>query len=645
MRRHSIVRCWPRSCAQRSTRLFWFPIAILSLGAFVGCKTEKWVDVREIPLNPLSGVLQLTSDSGPQPTPRTRQFLRRYDLVGDIENKPRVLLDKVHELLVEEPDNEKVYSFVELAYIHGRRAENEGNLAEATDHYGAAVAYAYSYLFDTRFEAGRNPYDPQFRRICDLYNAALEDGLRIICQNGCIKPGDEVNVNTCGQEFQIEVVAHGPWQREDFGDIKFASDFQSEKLRNQYRTYGLGVPLIVTKKRKDDDPAEEYYPDSLCFPATAFLQVTTTPGTDTEGGKPTVRCVLELIDPLDQPYAMVGQEPVPLQTDLTTPLAYFLSRPEFDSNTIAKWGLLSPGDTQEIRGLYMLEPYNPRKVPVIMVHGLMSSPVTWIEMFNDLRALPELRDNYQFWFYLYPTGQPFWVSAAQLRDDLAQTREKLDPQHQALALDQMVLVGHSMGGLVSRLQTIDSEDDYWNLVSHESPDALEASDEDREQLFRLVFFKANESVRRVVTIGTPHRGSDYANDTARWLARKLISLPNYMLDTKRRIVANNPGYFHDTWAMTVNTSIDSLSPDSPILPLMLEADQPSWIKYHNIVGRIPDQTSWWEQLTTQRLAPDGDGVVAFSSAHLEDVESELVVPADHTSVHRHPRSVLAQVPQ
>ena len=118
-----------------------------------------------------------------------------------------------------------------------------------------------------------------------------------------------------------------------------------------------------------------------------------------------------------------------------------------------------------IKGLYMVQPYEPGKIPVLFIHGMWSSPMTWMEMFNDLRSSPDIRQHYQFWFYLYPTGQPFWLSAAQLRRDLAETRQALDPQHREPALDQMVLVGHSMGGLVARLQTLKSGQDYWKLAS------------------------------------------------------------------------------------------------------------------------------------------------------------------------------------
>ena len=115
----------------------------------------------------------------------------------------------------------------------------------------------------------------------------------------------------------------------------------------------------------------------------------------------------------------------------------------------------------------MLEPYDPNRIPVLMVHGLWSSPTTWMDMFNDLRSFPEIRERYQFWFYLYPSGQPFWISATQLRNDLVTMRDAFDRPRRDKSLDNMVLVGHSMGGLVSRMQTIDSGDEFWRIVSEQ----------------------------------------------------------------------------------------------------------------------------------------------------------------------------------
>ena len=113
--------------------------------------------------------------------------------------------------------------------------------------------------------------------------------------------------------------------------------------------------------------------------------------------------MLELYDPLVSSDIMLGGRRVPLETDLSTPLAYLLNDPRLE--IAATIGLLHPDQSQKTRGLYMLEPYEPGKIPVLMVHGLWSSPLTWMEMFNDLRSNPEIRQNYQFWFYEYPSGR------------------------------------------------------------------------------------------------------------------------------------------------------------------------------------------------------------------------------------------------
>ena len=215
------------------------------------------------------------------------------------------------------------------------------------------------------------------------------------------------------------------------------------------------------------------------------------------------QCVLEIFDPLTTPETVVGHHLVPLESDLTTPLAYFLSNPELDA--LATAGLLKPETLLQpaeamfnlrqdkkdaVMGLYMVQPYEPGKIPVVLVHGLWSSPMTWMEMFNDLRSSDDIRDHYQFWFYLYPSSQPFWLSAMQMRRDLAEVRQTLDPNRQEPALDQMVLIGHSMGGLVSELQTINSNDDYWHLVSKEPLDQIKDDPADRERLAAGILFSA-----------------------------------------------------------------------------------------------------------------------------------------------------------
>jgi triacylglycerol esterase/lipase EstA (alpha/beta hydrolase family) len=282
----------------------------------------------------------------------------------------------------------------------------------------------------------------------------------------------------------------------------------------------------------------------------------------------------------------------------------------------------------------MLEPYDPDRIPVVMVHGLWSSPLTWMDMFNDLRSYPEIRSRYQFWFYLYPSGQPFWLSASQLRDDLADLHGTIDPNERDAMLDQMVLVGHSMGGLVSRMQTIDSGDDFWKIVSDEPPEKLRGAEDDRVRLVSNLIFKPTHSVRRVVTIGTPHRGSSFVNDYTRWVASRLIRLPKMMITSGQSLLQENPGYFRNAQMMTSANAIDSLAPDSPIFPVMLRAKKAEGVKYHNIIGVLEKPGLF------ARQAGQGDGVVEYASATMKDVESEVVVNADHVRLQTVPKTIL-----
>lgn len=597
-----------------------------------GCASSNFVILRDIPESPLAVPLNLLSKKGPKPTDRTVQLLRRYDLDEQLKKKPDHVTSELERIIDKEPSGEKIYALAELAYIDGRKLESQGDDAAALDRYGEVATNAYMFLLDSRLDWERNPYDPQFRRACDLYNGALERLLRILKKRGELKPGQTYSVSTPENEYDVFVELRGSWRAEDFGSCEFVSDYKVEGLTNQYRTFGLGVPLIVTRQNHDlEEPTEKYYPPGLTFPVTALLRVLPSEHQSPDARQ---RCVLEFYDPLVTADISVAGRLVPLETDLSTPLAYFLEQPEFKEKNIATFGLLKPDSAQAIRGLYMLEPYDARKIPVLMVHGLWSSPLTWMEMFNDLRGLAEIRQNYQFWFYLYPTGQPFWISATQLRADLQEMRQRLDPEGRIKSLNQMVLVGHSMGGLVSKLQTLDSHNDYWKIVSEKPFAELNATPELRESLANTFFFQANPSIQRVVTIATPHRGSEFSNSATQWISRWLIEMPQKIVRTRDEVLKDNPNYFLDTRLLSIDTSIDSLSPDSPVLPIMLRSPRDTRVKYHNIIGHLS------EKGMVGRVAGESDGVVTRTSAHLDDVASEIEVNADHVNVHRHPKSIL-----
>ena len=556
------------------------------------------------------------------------QMLRRHALVSHVADPPQKLLAKMSKISAREPTADNMYAMAEVAYLNAKRSERTDQ-DEALRLYTTAVSHAYVYLFDGRFHGLSNPYDPQFRGACDVYNGALEGILRLLQAGGKFADGTQYQIAAGDDTLKLKVASSSrSWKLADFERFEFASDYQVIGLRNHYRQFGLGVPLVaVRRKQENASTQEQYYPPNLTLPVTAFLRLLPDPATG--GGR---QAVLEFHDPLERSKIEVASTRVPMESDLSTPLAYFLNAPELDDYKLSTENLLNPITREGLDGLFMLEPYRPGKIPVLMVHGFWATPVSWMEMFNDLRGSPEIRDNFQFWFYMYPTGQPFWHSAAKLRHDLAQLQQKLDPQNRDPALSEMVLVGHSMGGLVSRMQTIESGDEFWKLVSCQPLNSLRTTDTVRAQLAQTFYFRPNPSIRRVVTIATPHQGTNIANSTTRWLGQKFITLPELFAGEKQRLKRENPDAFFEGSLIECQTSIDSLAPESPVLKAMWTAKRFPQVRYHNIVAESSPELV--------ERTPESDGVVAFASAKTWDANSELIVPADHSSVHKNPRTIL-----
>ena len=135
----------------------------------------------------------------------------------------------------------------ELAFLGGKKAEAYEK-GVALDLYGASVLHAYDYLFDARLAATRNPYDPNYRGACDLYNGALEAALRIVCATKELVPDTTKTINTASGEWDITCRLRGSrWRPEDFERFEFVSDYEVKGLTNLYLTHGLGVPLIAVR--------------------------------------------------------------------------------------------------------------------------------------------------------------------------------------------------------------------------------------------------------------------------------------------------------------------------------------------------------------------------------------------------------------
>jgi hypothetical protein len=558
-----------------------------------------------------------------RPSPRTLETLKRYDLDRTYRWNVNNTLLSLEKLARKRPDAELVYALAELAWLDGLK-QDRWRKAQALDRFVDAVGYSHDYLFDADLADGRGPSDPRFRLACEIYNAGLERLIRVAQSKDPIDPQGVIRLKVHGHEQVLQVSqSDTPWTPADVHKLILASDFEVSGLANSRNQYGLGVPLIgvrVTDPKKEERTArEKFYPDEMAFPLTAFLVPNSRLRDPGENVDDVRKCTLELIDPVRRRTVGTKDNLIALETDLTTPLAYMWSHTDLER---FRWaGLLRPEQGLQRANLMLIRPYEPNKIPVVMVHGLISSPLAWIPMLNELLRDPVIQQKYQFMLYMYPTGVPVPIAAASLRDALAQAKMMFNPEGRDPAFDRMVLLGHSMGGIISHFMTVSSGDQLWRLNSDRPFDEILGPKNVLDELRRLLFFEPLPFVSRVVFLATPHRGSDLSRGVVGRVGAGLINDPDYIHKLLYQLVKDNPDAFDRRRFRRFPTSIETLETNSPILMALLAMKPSPEVVYHSIIGSLrpgpKDQTT--------------DGVVPYRSAHLESIppQNELVVRSDH----------------
>lgn len=592
------------------------------LGCISGCATTEFAQLREKPHNPLTERLNTTAFGLVKHSERTELFLRQTGYQGGDDLKLMIRHSATHR--AGKHYYEATHSLSELNYLAAEVVKTRDPQL-ASELYLDSSKAAWRY-FATQDTSGEQP-DPgrsEHRSTAEVYNAASEGLLRISNRLGKVKLGQSMLMPLTNRRLLFDIpFPSNLLTPEQLSEFEFVSDYELKNLKTRHVTQGLGVPIIAIRRASQSpDPVEKYYTKGMSFAATLVLRFE-----ETEQSYDSPYDVqLQILDPRESDAMLVGDSLMPLETDVSTPLARYLSNR--DISLLDTWGFIRPDRAQDVAGLYMVQPYDPDRIPVLMVHGIWSSPMTWMEMFNDLQADPEIRRKYQFWFYLYPTGEPIAFSAASLREELMQVRNDCDPYRRNSRLDEMVVVGHSMGGLLSHMLTIDSGNRLWNSVSSKSVEELQTSSEVKSEIRRVFFFQSNPSIDRIVTIASPYGGSSFSNRFTRWLTGSFVWLPAKTYELTRVIFEQDKKSWWDR-VTAPKTSLDSLTKKSAVLSVIRDSRVPDEVKHHNIVGvrKGRDVNSWT------------DGVVAYSSAHREDVTSEKVIPTGHRDVLRHSETV------
>lgn len=500
----------------------------------------------------------------------------------------------------------------EVCDLAGREAEF-WSPGHASEHYLDAAYHSSRALFD----GGESLSNDRRRDAERIYNHALARFLRKTAGRK-LRPDADWEERLCKAGVGVLVRRdEAVWNPEAFDEFRFASDYVALGVPSRKKE-GLGVSLFAVKSRRWRDPErqnppDKFFPSLQVYPATAFLRFPPHSGPGRPAG------MLELHDPLRHDFVAVGQHSVKLVSDTTTPLVYQVTQSDLEKFTYI--GMFNPAGAEHKTGLFMSHPYERGKIPVVLVHGLWSSPATWTRAINDLRADPEIRERYQFWVYQYPTGNPFIHSAALLRQRIAEMRTAFDPDRTDPAFDQMVVVGHSMGGLISKTLIASSGDAVWRLVSNRPFADLKASSSEREAFAQVFFFEPVPEVKRVVYVAVPHRGSQIGSNWLGQIGDYLIRRPRQLLSARDDVLKQNgDAFFNESFVEGIPSSVKTLRPGSPMLEIAEKLPANPVVPRHSIIARVVPVAA---SLST-------DGVVPYESSHLDGVASEKLVTGSHT---------------
>lgn len=380
-------------------------------------------------------------------------------------------------------------------------------------------------------------------------------------------------------------------------------------LRTRYERDGIGVPLVGWRRARSDEPGWKYGPEGLAIPLTGWLQFERD-----ESGVANVRILLR--DSRQASTTCVSGRPAPLAADFTAPLALAWSRSP--AALIGRQGARGVEAAEKYRGFRLLEPYDPTRIPLVLVHGLASSPQAWRNLTNDVLGTPRLRERYQVWHYIYPTSEPFVLAAGRFRADLrALFAELRVPQD-----GSVVVMGHSMGGLLAKSLVVDSGHALWDAVFDVPPSELQAPAATRDALVDTLVLKPWPEIGRVVFLGTPHGGSELADA---WWARVLeqfMRLPNsvraQLVGVSQSDAAHVRPALRRWFADGRATSIEALSPRQPLLQAFRQLAIAPGVAYHSIYGTVDTDGG-----------VEGDGVVRAADARLEGATSEIALPIHH----------------
>jgi pimeloyl-ACP methyl ester carboxylesterase len=367
---------------------------------------------------------------------------------------------------------------------------------------------------------------------------------------------------------------------------------------------GIGAPIVAVARSVAPEHRARFNPRHLYAPVTAVITFRDH------------RANLEFFERLSSEQVSIEGQTYPLAGDFTTALALGMARER--PNRIGVSALLWPDKYRDRARLIRLQPFDPERTPVVFIHGLASGPLYWTPMINSLISDPEIRRRYQFWVFRYPTGYPFPYSAVQLRHELDSIKQAFPKSK------PVVLVGHSLGGVVARLLVTDAGDSIWRAFFGKPPAEMQITSRTGQLLKETLIFNHRPDVKRAIFITTPHRGTTVASHWWTRMAARFIKQPRSFTEIHAMVNAD-PAAQH---LNRIPNCVETLAPDDPFLLALNKFRVAPEIPFHTI-----------EADRGRGDAPNSnDGMVGYWSSHLDGAQSELIVPSNHAA-QVHPKGI------
>lgn len=537
--------------------------------------------------------------------------LLETDLDRRFDADPEKALQQLHDIAVSGSGGpNQLFAVAEASFLHAERTGDRS-------YYLAAAIYAWTYLFPEDKSETPNPFDPRFGLAANLYNRGLtsslesDEGRKVLLRGGIFPlPFGEVTIKFDRAQLQ--------WQGRGMIGFTPVAEYRVVGLHAYYREPGLGAPLAASLAPLPGETRNDLLLPELTIGVTAILR---PPGSRTGLAWPPLEGTLEVHIPEMTGTVDVAGQAVPLESEPTAVFAYSLAdSPVWGQEYTRFFQAISFGSDQS--QLYASVPHRRGRIPVVFVHGTASSFGRWAEMYNRLASDPRLRARYEFWFFSYDSGSPVTWSAMLLRESLQRAVRTLDPTGSDPGMQQMVVIGHSQGGLLTKMTVIDSGTRFWDKDFSRPLESLDLSPETRDLLQRSLFVKPLPFVKRVMFLATPHHGSELsAGRIARWVIgfiKSPLALAGVMADLARNrdaLILNRADA-----KPRIPTSIDQMNPHNRFLRTLASIPLVPGVAANSIIAVQGDGP----------VEDGSDGVVAYRSAHIDGVESEAVVRSPHS---------------